>query len=82
MFQTLLFWDVFRKHYNPLVPPGYASFFTNHIAGVMHRYWKDVFPEDFPESAREAAPSREPLMRFALSILDDILNVNVRRRWR
>jgi hypothetical protein len=27
--------------------PGYAAFFTNHVAGVMHRYWKYTFPEDF-----------------------------------
>ena len=23
------------------------TFFTNHVAGAMHRYWKDVFPENF-----------------------------------
>lgn len=27
--------------------PDYAAFFTNHVAGVMHRYWKYTFPEDF-----------------------------------
>jgi len=72
VFQTILFWDVFRKHFNPLNPPAYNSFFTNHIAGVMHRYWKDVFPEDFPND-RASSISREPLMRFALSVLDDML---------
>ncbi len=72
VFQTILFWDVFRKHFNPASPPAYSSFFTNHVAGVMHRYWKDVFPEDF--SATEASSvSREPLMRFALSVLDEMM---------
>jgi hypothetical protein len=73
VFQTLLFWDVFRKHYNPINPPAYASFFTNHVAGVMHRYWKDVFPEDFPGRDTAQKASREPLMRFALCVLDDML---------
>lgn len=27
--------------------PEFCSFFTNHVAGMMHRYWKYVFPEDF-----------------------------------
>ncbi len=27
--------------------PQYVSFFTNHVAGIMHRYWKYSFPEDF-----------------------------------
>ena len=73
IFQTILFWDVFRKHFNPDKPPAYASFFTNHIAGVMHRYWRDIFPEDFAGSSALSAPSREPLMRFALSVLNEML---------
>lgn len=27
--------------------PQFVSFFTNHVAGIMHRYWKYSFPEDF-----------------------------------
>lgn len=27
--------------------PQYVSFFSNHVAGIMHRYWKYTFPEDF-----------------------------------
>jgi hypothetical protein len=39
----------------------------------MHRYWDDVFPEDFAEHTNADGGSREPLMRFALKVLDDIL---------
>jgi hypothetical protein len=39
----------------------------------MHRYWDDVFPEDFSERRRAAEDSNEPLMRFALRVLDDML---------
>jgi hypothetical protein len=77
VFQTILFWDVFRKHFDVHRPPAFSTFFTNHIAGVMHRYWNDVFPEDFPEDfpdrSDRSAESREPLMRFALEVLDEML---------
>jgi len=72
VFQTILFWDVFRKHFKPANPPAYSSFFTNHVAGVMHRYWKDVFPEDFTGTPTPSV-SHEPLMRFALSVLDEMM---------
>jgi hypothetical protein len=73
IFQTILYWDVFRKHFDPDHPPELSTFFTNHIAGVMHRYWCDVFPEDFGGHRPLGGPSREPLMRFALRVLDEIL---------
>ncbi|MBV8055743.1 MAG: hypothetical protein JOZ29_16315 [Deltaproteobacteria bacterium] len=47
VFQAILMWDAFRKLFDPLHPPAFATFFTNHVAGVMHRYWHNVFPEDF-----------------------------------
>jgi hypothetical protein len=78
IFQGVLFWDVFRKHFDARNPPAFSTFFTNHIAGVMHRYWKDLFPEDFPGEAID--PSRDRLMRFALGVLDDML-ADV-ERWR
>ncbi|MCA3017417.1 MAG: hypothetical protein ING62_02055, partial [Rhodocyclaceae bacterium] len=77
VFQTILFWDVFCRQFDPANPPAYSSFFTNHIAGVMHRYWRDVFPEDFESDARSCSAhnleSHEPTMRFALGVLDEML---------
>jgi hypothetical protein len=73
IYQTVLFWDVFRKQFNSASPPAFSTFFTNHIAGVMHRYWCDVFPEDFPDRKPCIGESQEPLMRFALRVLDHIL---------
>lgn len=73
IFQTVLFWDVFRKHFKPHRPPHLSTFFTNHVAGVMHRFWKDVFPEDFPGHSGDGERSHEWVMRFALKVLDDIL---------
>lgn len=73
IYQTVLFWDVFRKHFKPENPPDFSTFFSNHIAGVMHRYWCDIFPEDFPEFIERNRESREPLMHFSFKVLDDIL---------
>lgn len=39
----------------------------------MHRYWCDVFPEDFPDRRAPAQQSQESLMRFALAVLDRML---------
>ncbi|MBI3544210.1 MAG: hypothetical protein HY075_13150 [Deltaproteobacteria bacterium] len=71
VFQSLLCWDVFRKLYDPVNPPKFSTFFTNHVAGVMHRYWDNVFPEDFGKEG-EPAPYLET-MRFALEVTDEIL---------
>lgn len=73
IYQTVLFWDVLRKQFNAASPPALSTFFTNHIAGVMHRYWCDVFPEDFPDRKPCIGESQEPLMRFALRVLDQML---------
>jgi hypothetical protein len=51
-FQALLFWDVFRNLFDPDRPPAFTTFFTNHIASVMHRYWSHIFPGDFPADKR------------------------------
>lgn len=72
IFQTLLFWDVFLGLYRPESPPALATFFTNHVAGVMHRYWDHVFPEDFPGRTPDGCP-HEKTMGFALSICDAIV---------
>lgn len=76
IFQAILFWDVFSHLFQPKRPPALSTFFTNHVAGVMHRYWHDVFPEDFAGRSGNgvAAPSaQEPLMQFAIQTLDDML---------
>ena len=73
IYQTILFWDVMRKQFNVAQPPAFSTFFTNHIAGVMHRYWCDIFPEDFGERNPRLGKSQESLMRFALLVLDRML---------
>lgn len=74
IFQTILMWDIFKKLYNAENPPEFSTFFTNHVAGVMHRYWNDVFPEDFDESRRRGDRPYLDTMIFALEFLDRILS--------
>ena len=46
LMQPLFCFDVYRKL---LIreKPSFSTFFTNHVAGMMHRYWRDLFPKDF-----------------------------------
>lgn len=73
VFQTILMWDVFRHLYNTASPPAFATFFSNHVAGIMHRFWHDVFPGDFGDRYARRVPVHLATMRFALGVMDDIL---------
>jgi hypothetical protein len=44
--QALVSFDFFFHALN-CTQPEFCTFFTNHVAGMMHRYWKYTFPEDF-----------------------------------
>ncbi|KGG16344.1 MULTISPECIES: hypothetical protein [unclassified Prochlorococcus] len=44
--QALISFDVYKKYLIDLEPQ-YSTFFSNHIASTMHRYWMHSFPEDF-----------------------------------
>jgi len=46
VMQAVVAFDMFQdalKHSRP----DFSTFFTNHVAGMMHRFWKYTFPEDF-----------------------------------
>jgi len=46
ILQPIVGFDVFKKCLTEHQPE-YCTFFSNHVAGIMHRYWKYTFPEDF-----------------------------------
>jgi hypothetical protein len=54
ILQAPLAFDVFR-HALLRTRPDFCTFFTNHVAGIMHRYWKYAFPEDFEYRLSSAA---------------------------
>jgi hypothetical protein len=73
IFQTILFWDLFRHLFQVRRPPSFTTFFTNHVAGVMHRYWSDVFPEDFPDDPSAGNSVGAELMIFAMDVTDQMV---------
>jgi hypothetical protein len=48
-FQAVLQFDVFLKMLHA-TQPAFSTFFTNHVASAMHRYWAAAFPEDYERS--------------------------------
>ena len=44
--QPILSFDLYFKCLNKY-QPDFSTFFSNHVAGIIHRYWRDIFPEDF-----------------------------------
>ncbi|RMD97884.1 MAG: hypothetical protein D6812_14440, partial [Deltaproteobacteria bacterium] len=45
-YQSVLAFDIFLRHLDRK-RPDFATFFTNHVASSMHRYWAAAFPEDY-----------------------------------
>ncbi len=45
-YQVVLAFDIFMKQLRS-TRPQFATFFSNHVASSMHRYWAACFPEDY-----------------------------------
>jgi len=45
-YQSVLAFDVFMKQLETN-RPDFSTFFTNHVASSMHRYWAATFPDDY-----------------------------------
>ncbi|MBE9211989.1 hypothetical protein IQ247_04555 [Plectonema cf. radiosum LEGE 06105] len=45
-YQAVLAFDLFLKQLKT-TKPDFATFFTNHVASSMHRYWAALFPQDY-----------------------------------
>ena len=48
-FQSVLAFDLFFKLLKK-EKPDFVTFFSNHVASAMHRYWAATFPEDYKEN--------------------------------
>jgi hypothetical protein len=51
--QVELAFDLFMRQLE-LRTPAFATFFTNHVASTMHRYWAATFPEDYLDFGYDA----------------------------
>jgi len=45
-YQTVLAFDIFFKQLER-TRPDFCTFFTNHVASSMHRFWAAAFPDDY-----------------------------------
>ncbi len=73
IFQNILFWDVFKALYDFRNPPVYSSYFSNHLASALHRYWNYAFPDDFPPERRPKDNFHNGTLDFAMHVLDEML---------
>ena len=69
LFQPVLGFDLFYKCLNKY-QPNFCTFFTNHIAGIIHRYWRDLFPEDFSDNEYEVSNFKKDSVIIAMEIAD------------
>ena len=70
VLQALVAFDIFRHALNEK-KPDFCTFFSNHVAGVMHRYWKYTFPEDFKAVLKtDAERFHAGSIAFAMDIAD------------
>jgi hypothetical protein len=81
-YQSVLAFDVFRRQLTKK-RPRFTTFFTNHVASSMHRYWGAAYPKDFEKHGFEVdwidryrgeidfTMSRfDPMLRWLLSFVD------------
>jgi hypothetical protein len=72
-YQPLLMADLFLRQLEDR-SPDFATFYTNHVAAAMHRYWGAAFPADYttPLDAEWVGRYRQEIY-FAMDKFDDIL---------
>jgi hypothetical protein len=70
VMQALVAFDMFEDALHNS-RPDFCTFFTNHVAGMMHRYWKYTFPEDFAHEIKTAEDKfHAESIAFAMDIAD------------
>ena len=74
LLQPIIGLDAYLKHLKK-EKPSFSTFFTNHLAGMMHRYWYDYFPEDFKVAPRKKSDFKKKLILEALNIADYQLKI-------
>ncbi len=76
ILQPMLAFDVFLRCLQD-DQPEFVTFFSNHVAGIMHRYWKYSFPDDFDVPVPEDKITRfhrESLIK-AMDLFDEQLGM-------
>jgi hypothetical protein len=78
-YQAVLAFDVFMKQLTSTTPD-FVSFFTNHVASSLHRYWAATFPKDYEKFGFDSdwvrTFSRE--IQFTMQKFDDMFGRLIR----
>lgn len=74
-YQSVLAFDVFMRQLDR-ERPDFVSFFTNHVASAMHRYWAAAFPDDYDHFEIDAEWVRTygSEIRFAMTRADAMVS--------
>ena len=73
-YQAVLSYDIFLKQLKK-TKPDFTTFFTNHVASAMHRFWAAAFPDDYEdfEFTEEWVNTYCKEIDFAMTKLDDMV---------
>ena len=69
MIQSVISFDLYFKFLEK-TNTDFSTYFTNHLAGMMHRYWKDLFPQDFGMSFKDVDKFNTKSIIKAMDISD------------
>lgn len=69
VYQAILGFDLFLRQLRRQ-RPDYASFFTNHVAGLMHRYWRAAYPDDYRGGAVDSEGFYADAIRWGMDVAD------------
>ena len=72
IIQNVLTFDLYLKFLKK-TKPDFSTYFTNHLAGMMHRYWRDLFPEDFNMTKEEVNKFNQKSLIYAMHLADNNL---------
>jgi hypothetical protein len=78
--QSLIMMDVFARQLRKTAPQ-FATFYTNHVAASMHRYWAAAFPDDVGGTVMPGPwiEKYAPEIMMAMRILDKMVGTLKRR---
>ncbi len=69
ILQGVFTFDLYLKYLNKY-QPRFSTYFTNHVAGMMHRYWRNLFPEDFNLNSEDVDKFHKESIFKAMDIAD------------
>jgi hypothetical protein len=78
-YQVVLAFDIFMRQLDE-ARPAFSTFFTNHVASTMHRYWAAKYPGDYAQStfSRDWTDTYSGEIAWTMSKFDAMLGRLVR----